>query len=176
MKRKLILIMAVLLIALLVWALLPKTSMINIQTMAYEYALDQKEPLAEHEISIGGRYTKRLFREDVFSGHMLISGFPETNGASVYIQFWNDHDFGVISYQQGGVPVWETELKQIYVNEDFSEFVIQLFEVAKTEEGLQSAWNSETGHILCPAPDYETMTKICAELGMPISTEGGETG
>ena len=172
MKRRYILIVAIVLAALLFWIILPKSSMINVQTTVYEYALDQTEPIAEHEVSIGGRFTKRLFREDVFRGHMLISGFPETNGASVYIQFWDDHDFGVISYQQGGVPVWDTELEQIYANEDFSEFAIQLFEVAQAEENIQSAWNNETGRILCPAPDYETMAEICAGLGMPISVEG----
>lgn len=172
MKRKLIPIIVTVLVILILVMLLPKSSMINVQTTAYEYALDQTEPIAEHEISIGGRFTKRLFREDVFRGHMLISGFPETNGASVYIQFWDDHDFGVISYQQGGVPVWDTELEQIYANEDFSEFAIQLFEVAQAEENIQSAWNNETGRILCPAPDYETMVEICAGLGMPISVEG----
>lgn len=174
MKKKLPIIAIVVLGVLCAAALLPKTRSINVQTTAYEYALNQKEPIAAHEISIGGRYTKRLFREDVFSGHMLISGFPETNGASVYIQFWNDHDFGVISYQQGGIPVWDTELEQMYVNKDFSKFAIQLFEVAQDGENIQSQWNGETGRILCPAPDYETMTKICAELGLPISVEGGE--
>ena len=173
MKRKLMLIMAVLLIALLVWALLPKTSMINIQTAAYEYALDQKEPLAEHEISIGGQYTRRLFREDVFSGHMLISGFPETNGASVYIQFWNDHDFGVISYQQGGVPVWETELKQIYANDDFSELVIQLFAFKKEGDEIHSSWSADTGRVLTTAQDYDTMTALCNELGLAVILEEG---
>ena len=171
MKRKLILITAIVLVVLLAWVLMPKTSTIYVQTTAYEYAMDQKELLAEHEISISGQYTRRLFRENVFRGQMIISGFPETDGASVYVQFWDDHDFGVISYQQGGVPVWETELEQIYANEDFSEFAIQLFEVAQAEESIQSAWNNETGRILCPAPDYETMAKICTGLGMPISVE-----
>lgn len=171
MKRKLILLTAILLAVLLIWVLLPKSSMINVQTTAYEYALDREEPIAAHEISIDGRFTKRLFREDVFQGHMVISGFPETNGASVFIQFWKDQDFGLISYQQDGIPVWDTELEQIYANEDFSEFAIQLFEVAQDEENIQSAWNNETGRILCPAPDYETMAEICTELGMPISVE-----
>ena len=171
MKRKLILLTAILLAVLLIWVLLPKSSMINVQTTAYEYALDREEPIAAHEISIDGRFTKRLFREDVFQGHMVISGFPETNGASVYIQFWKDQDFGLISYQQDGIPVWDTELEQIYANEDFSEFAIQLFEVAQDEENIQSAWNNETGRILCPAPDYETMAEICTGLGMPISVE-----
>ena len=171
MKRKLILLTAILLAVLLIWVLLPKSSMINVQTSAYEYALDREEPIAAREISIDGRFTKRLFREDVFQGHMVISGFPETNGASVYIQFWKDQDFGLISYQQDGIPVWDTELEQIYANEDFSEFAIQLFEVAQAEESIQSAWNNETGRILCPAPDYETMAKICTGLGMPISVE-----
>ena len=171
MKRKLILLTAILLAVLLIWVLLPKSSMINVQTTAYEYALDREEPIAAHEISIDGRFTKRLFREDVFQGHMVISGFPETNGASVYIQFWKDQDFGLISYQQDGIPVWDTELEQIYANEDFSEFAIQLFEVTQAEENIQSAWNNETGRILCPAPDYETMAEICTGLGMPISVE-----
>lgn len=175
MKRKLVVLAAIVLAALLIFLLLPKSSMIHVQTTVYEYALNQEEPIAEHEISIGGRFTKRLFREDVFSGHMLVSGYPETDGASVYIQFWKDHDFGTISYQQGGVPVWDTELEQIYANKDFSKFAIQLFEVAQDEEAIHSAWNSETGRVLCPAPDYATMVELCTELGMPISAEGEKT-
>ena len=172
MNKRLLTIVIVVLVILCAIALLPKEHSINIQTTVYEYALDQKEPIAEHEISIGGRYTKRLFREDVFSGHMLISGFPETNGASVYIQFWKDHDFGTISYQQGGIPVWDTELEQMYANSDFSAFAIQLFEVAQDGEGIQSSWNSETGRVLSPAANYESMAEICAGLGMPIRVEG----
>jgi len=173
MKRKLLVLAAIVLAALLIWALLPKTSMINVQTTAYEYALNQTEPIAEHEISIGGRYTKRLFREDVFSGHMLISGFQETNGASVYIQFWDEHDYGVISYQQGGVPVWETELKQIYANDDFSELVIQLFAFKKEGDEIHSSWSADTGRVLTTAQDYDTMTALCSELGLAVILEEG---
>ena len=171
MKKKTLPILILVLAVLLIFLLLPKTSMINVQTTAYEYALDRTEPIAEHEISIGGRFTKRLFREDVFSGHMLISGYPETDGASVYIQFWNDHDFGVISYQQGGVPVWETELEQIYVNEDFSEFVIQLFEVTKDDDRIHSSWSGDTGRVLATASDYEAMTALCTKLGLTAPAE-----
>ena len=171
MKRKLIPIIVAVLVIVIIIMLLPKSSMINVQTTVYEYALDQEEPIAEHEISIGGRFTKRLFREDVFSGHMLISGYPETDGASVYIQFWNDHDFGVISYQQGGVPVWETELEQIYVNEDFSEFVIQLFEVTKDDDRIHSSWSGDTGRVLATASDYDAMTALCTELGLTAPAE-----
>ena len=171
MKRKLILITAIVLVVLLAWVLMPKTSTIYVQTTAYEYAMDQKEPLAEHEISISGQYTRRLFRENVFRGQMIISGFPETNGASVYIQFWDDHDFGVISYQQGGVPVWDTELEQIYVNEDFSEFVIQLFEVTKDDDRIHSSWSGDTGRVLATASDYDAMTALCTELGLTAPAE-----
>ena len=171
MKKKTLTILILVLAVLLIFLLLPKSSMINVQTTAYEYAINQEEPIAEHEISIGGRFTKRLFREDVFSGHMLISGYPETNGASVYIQFWDDHDFGVISYQQGGVPVWETELEPIYVNEDFSEFVIQLFEVTKDDDGIHSIWSGDTGRVLTTASDYDAMTALCTELGLTSLVE-----
>lgn len=172
MKRRYILIVAIVLAALLFWIMLPKSSMINVQTTVYEYALDQTEPIAEHEISIGGRFTKRLFREDVFRGHMLISGFPETNGASVYIQFWKDRDFGTISYQQDGIPVWETELEHIYANDDFSELVIQLFEIKKDGDKLYSSWSGDTGRILTTASDYDAMTALCTGLGLEIITEG----
>lgn len=174
MKRKLVLIAVIVLIVLLCILLFPKTRSINVQTTVYEYAMDQKEPIAEHEISIGGHFTRRLFREDVFRGHMVIPGFQETNGASVYIQFWKNHSFGVISYQQGGVPVWDTMLEQMYVNKDFSEFVIQLFEHRQEEDGwMQSSWSYETGRLLSTAPDYETMIRQCEELGLPLIAEGG---
>ena len=173
MKRKVILVAAVLLAALLIYALLPKTSMINVQTTAYEYAMDQKEPLAEHEISIGGQFTRRLFREDVFRGPMVVAGYPETDGASIYIQFWKDHSFGVITYQQGGVPVWETELNQMYVNKDFSEFVIQLFEVNQEDgDWVQRSWNAESGRVLTTAPNFASMTILCEKLGLGIMAEG----
>ena len=171
MKRKLILLTAILLAVLLIWVLLPKSSMINVQTTAYEYALDREEPIAAHEISIDGRFTKRLFREDVFRGHMLISGFPETNGASVYIQFWNDHDFGVISYQQGGVPVWDTELKQMVANKDFSQFIIQIFEIDQEGDEIHAAWSGDTGRVLATASDYDAMTALFTELGLTAPAE-----
>ena len=171
MKRKLILITAIVLVVLLAWVLMPKTSTINVQTTAYEYAMDQKEPLAEHEISISGQYTRRLFRENVFRGQMIISGFPETDGVSVYVQFQKPHSFGLISYQQGGVPVWDTELKQMVANKDFSQFIIQIFEIDQEGDEIHAAWSGDTGRVLATASDYDAMTALCTELGLTAPAE-----
>ena len=171
-KRKWIVAVILVLIVLLCVLLFPKTRMINVQTTVYEYALNQKEPIAEHEISIGGRFTKRLFREDVLQGHMVISGYPETDGASVTVQFWGGNDHGIISYMQGGVPVWGTELINMYANDDFSQVIIQLFEVTIEEDGTRSSWSGDTGRVLTTAADYDTLMELSAELGMFVETKG----
>ena len=127
LKNAKVYILGILLAILLLSLILPKKCPIHIQTTAYEYVLGQAEPVAEYEVSAEGFYMRRLFREDVYQGSLEISGYPETEGASAYIQFFNDYDFGLISYQQDAVPVWDTELKQIYTNLDFSVFIILCF-------------------------------------------------
>ena len=161
MKNAKVYILVFILAVLLLCLMLPKRCPISIQTTAYEYAMDQKEPIAEHTVIIEGRYTRRLFREDVFQGQLTVSGFSETEGASAYIQFPNDYNFGMISYQQDGIPVWNSELKHIYTNLDFSVFVIQLFEVSQDEDGVSASWNPEDGRVLTTGPDYASMQELC---------------
>ena len=166
LKHAKLYILGTLLAILLLSLILPKRCPIDIQTTAFVYAMDQQAPIAEHEVSIEGIYLRRLFREDVYQGSLEVSGYPETAGASAYIQFYNDHDFGMISYQQDGIPIWDSELKQIYTNLDFSVFVIQLFEVSKDGDDISASWDGADGRVLSTAPDYESLLEYCEVLKM----------
>ena len=166
MKYAKLYVLGFILAVLLLCLILPKRCPIDIRTTAYEYAMDQEEPLAKHEVSVNGIYKRRLLREDVFEGTLEVSGFSETEGASAYIQFPNDYSHGIMSFQQDGVPVWDTELKQIYTNLDFSVFVIQLFEISQDGDAIHASWEPENGRVLSTEPDYASMRELCDGFGV----------
>lgn len=168
MKKRLVIALAVILVVGCLLALMPWSRYISVTTTVYEYALDQTEPLAVHDVTVEGRYFYRLFREDVFDGRLTVSGYPETQDASVYIQFWNDENPGMISYQDpDGIPIWHEPLQFIYCNGDFSRFTIQVYEY--TEDGSQASWDKDTGRVLCAgAADYKTMVEYTAQAGLHL--------
>ena len=56
MKKKLLITVVCILLVAFLLSLMPWSRAVSVQTTAYEYALNQKEPLRTHQVTIEGRY------------------------------------------------------------------------------------------------------------------------
>ena len=145
---------------------------ISIQTVAYEYALDQEEPLAVHEVTIEGRFTCRVMGQDDFDGTVAISGIPDTQEMTAKVQFWSDRPYGMISYLDWAGQAHTKEPGFIYCSGDFEQFTIVLLEFSQNGDTQSASWDVETGRVLCAnAPDHETMLSASEAVGLKLREE-----
>lgn len=168
MKKKFLIALLWVLVIGILLSLMPWHRNISVQTTAYEYALDQKEPLRTHEVTIEGKYYYGIWRESRFDGVFAVSGFPHSMKESVGIQFWKQHEgLGMMYFRDhAGQPNATKELNQIRCSRDFSNFAVLLFETETQDHSSQGSWDPETGHILCTnAPDYAALQTQCKTLG-----------
>ena len=166
MKKKLIIaVIWILLIGLLLSAM-PWSRSVSVQTVVYEYALDQEASLQTHAVTIEGRYYPSLWREPYFDGTFAVSGFPFSLEESVRISFQRDSGgLGMLSYRDWAGQPRSMELNQIRMKDDFSEFVVMIFEIEEKDGRQYSRWDPESGHILCTnAPDYAALRTQCEAL------------
>lgn len=164
-KKHIIAVIWILLIGLLLSAM-PWSRSVSVQTVVYEYALDQEAPLQTHAVTIEGRYYPGLWRDAYFDGNFAVSGFSFSLEESVRISFHRDSGgLGMLYYRDWAGQPRAMELNQIRMIDDFSEFVVMIFEIEEKDGRRHSRWNPESGHILCTnAPDYKTMQDLCREL------------
>lgn len=145
---------------------------ITVQTVAYEYALDQEEPLAVHEVTIEGRFTSRLMGQDAFDGTLAISGIPDTQEMTAKVQFWSDRPYGLINYLDWAGQAHTKEPGFLYCSGDFEQFTIVLLEFLQDGDTQSATWDVKTGRVLCAnAPDYETMLNCCEAVGLRLREE-----
>ena len=168
MKKKLLITVVCILLVAFLLSLMPWSRAVSVQTTAYEYALNQKEPLRTHQVTIEGRYYFGIWREARFDGVFSVSGFPFSLEETVGIQFWKDHEgVGLMHFRDdAGQPVSSKELSQIRCSRDFSHFAVLIFEIEEKGGQRTGRWSPETGHILCTdASDYTALRKQCEMLG-----------
>ena len=168
MKKKLLITVVYILLVAFLLSLMPWSREVSVQTTAYEYALNQKEPLRTHLVTIEGRYYFGIWREARFDGMFSVSGFPFSMEETVGIQFWKDHKgLGLMHFRDdSGQPVSSKELNQIRCSRDFSQFAVLIFEIEEKDGQRTGHWSPETGHILCTdAPDDTALRKQCETLG-----------
>jgi len=153
-------------------SLMPWGWNISVQTAAYEYALDQEEPLAVHEVEITGRYTFSLWGQDTFDGTLAISGFPDTQELSAKVQFWPGRDYGMISYLDWAGQAHTKEPGYLYCSWDLQQFSIVLLEIAQDGDQLSAQWDAENGRVLCAnASNYEQLKTYCDAVGLRLWEE-----
>ena len=158
MKKKLLIALVWVLAVGFLLSLMPWHRNISVQTTAYEYALDQEQPLRTHEVTIEGKFFPCLWRESYFEGSIQVSGYAYSLEEPARVQFWREHDYGLISYRDEAGQPRMRELGHLYCKRDFSAFVIQIFEQETKGSQVHSSWDPESGRILCAdAPDYETL-------------------
>lgn len=167
MKRKLILAFVWVLVVGFLLTLMPWSRTISVQTIAYEYALDQKEPLQTHTVTVDGRYYPSLWGIPYFDGTFAVSGFAYSLEEPVRINFNRSNGgVGMLYYRDAAGQPRSTELNQIRMEESFSHFAVMVFEVEEKEDHRTCTWTPETGHILCTdAPDYAALQTQCEKLG-----------
>ena len=166
MKKKLLTVLALVLVVGLVLCLLPWSRTVSVHTTAYEYTVGQKEPLAVRDVVIEGRYTVYVFQENQFDGPLSVSGYDYSQQMPAKVQFWHDRNPGMISYRdEAGQPLGR-ELANIFCSRDFTRFTIQIFDQERQDDHIISHWN---GRVLCAdAPDYETMAALSAQVGFHV--------
>ena len=168
-KRIPVLLLCVLIVGLLL-SVMPWNRNISVQTTAYEYALDQEEPLRTHEVTIEGKYFYGIWRDAYFDGTFAVSGFPFSLEEPARITFGRENGLpGMMIYRDWAGQPRSKELSQIYGESDFSEFVLIVMELEQEGDRIIGKWSPETGHILCTnAPDYSALQEQCRRLGLHI--------
>ena len=155
--------------AALVLVLIPKTAKIQQKLQVYEYALGQTEPLAVHQVTIDGLYSRSYLIRDSFSGTLSISGFPDTQDRRASITFDAGESMAMISYLDSYGQPLSSEIGQIYTVRDFSQLVLIVFEGTDREDGgISWNWTSDGGRVLCTnAPDYQSLLDVFTQVGFP---------
>lgn len=150
---------------------------IYIEGTAYEYRMDQAEPVAQRQVILDVTTTNAFYeRKTFYRGTLYVEG---RGSVEVNMPHYDRH-YGMISEtivdreQQLGT-VEQPHL--IYFDPDKEQFVLlyAVYEWIKTGEGHysgQGGFDEQTGTLLCTdAPDYRTMMARCRELGLTLNME-----
>lgn len=141
-------------------SLMPWSRTISVQTTAYEYAMNQTDPLRTHEVVIKGKYYSSLWKNDRFEGTLSFSGLPETMGQTAQVEFYPTSNYVAVFYRNSagyttGAPGY------LCANRDFTKFCFQRMDETDSSPGH---WNPESGHVICPAPNWDAMQIMKNEI------------
>ena len=160
MKKKCLIVAIWVLGIAICLSLIPWSRTIAVQTTAYEYAMNQTDPLRTHEVIIKGKYYPSLWKNDRFEGTLSFSGLPETVGQTAQVEFYPGSNYVAVLYRNSagymtGSPGY------LCTNRDFTKFC---FELIDESDPSPEHWNPETVHVICPAPGFEAMLIMRNEI------------
>lgn len=167
MKKKWMIAVVLVLVVGVLASFMPWNKQVSTRTVAYEYALDSKDVLKTHEVTMDGRYFFGIWREAYFDGTFAVEGFPFSAEDPVQIRFQRDLDgLGIMIFRDWAGQPYSGELNQIRCSRDFSDFAVMVFELEEKDGKVYRSWDPETGRILCTnAPEYAALVERCETLG-----------
>ena len=150
---------------------------IYIEGTAYEYRMDQAEPIGERQVILDVTTTNEFYeRKTYYRGILYVEGRGTTEiNMSHYDRHYGMITETIVDREQQLGAVEQPYL--IYFDPDKEQFVLlyAVYEWTKTGEGHYSGsggFDEQTGTLLCTdAPDYRTMMARCRELGFTLNME-----
>lgn len=170
-------VLGVLLFAAFLMTFADSHGRIYVEGTAYEYCMDQAEPVGERQVILDVTSTREfLGRDTYYRGTLYVEG---RGTEEVNLSRFERH-YGMIDpvIWGGSREVGTVEQPyRIFFSPDQQQFVLQyaVFQWEQTGEGAYSGvggFDPETGRLLCSdAPSFAVMVEQCRELGLNLDTE-----
>ena len=144
----------------IVYIILPHHKNITMQLQAVQYSQNSPSSYKDVNLSITGRYTKRIGHNDRFTGEISIQGYDFLNDKHVNIIV--DDDVGcLLQYVQlENGELNSIDFGYIYSSPNFARFVIMVFSPSASKSDSKR-WSKANGTIICfPANDLSEAKQI----------------